>query len=415
MSQKHRMGVVDRLAVGLALLSMADRVVKLGLVADFFARRRRPPEPVSWPTVTILQPVTRGVAALRANLEARLQMDYPAHVQHILLCDVADVQLQAVCAATVAAHPEADLRIVRVSGCSGRDGYGNGAEAEEAEAMGAAPKLEKLQVGLPYATGDVLCLMDDDVAPRRDALRRLVSYLMEPGVGASFGLACYTNFENVWSSLLSTYVNLYDVEYFVTWTDLCGPVRVVGQMACYWKRPFLAAGGFDGLEAFLDDDFVLSQRLQRSGLRAVQAPVVYDVNDPVDSWRGYAKKFQRWITLPRHGMEPFLTPWQRMAAFLATPATVLLPTTLSAVALGSRRKIPLAALGATLGAFMATNSILCKRILQRAMPRSRWPLFLCAVLVTPVHAALMVLAGHEIEWRGQRMRLSRDGRFKRIA
>ena len=406
MSRKHGLIVVDRLALGLALLSMADRVVKLGLVADFFARRRRPPEPASWPTVTILQPVTRGVAALRANLEARITMDYPAHVQHILLCDAGDVKLQAICAATAAAHPELDLRIVRV-------GAGRAYRGEDQSET--APKLEKLQTGLPYATGDVLCLMDDDVAPRRDGLRRLVSYLMAPGVGASFGLACYTNFENVWSGLLSTYVNLYDVEYFVTWTDLCGPVRVVGQMACYWQRPFLAAGGFDGLEAFLDDDFVLGQRLRRNGLRAVQAPVVYDVNDPVDSWNGYAKKFQRWITLPRHGMEPFLTPWQRIAAFLATPATVLLPTALSAVAFGSRRKIPLAALGATLGVFVATNSMLCKRILKREMPRRRWPLFICAVLVTPIHATLMVLAGHEIEWRGQRMRLSRDGRFQRIA
>ena len=406
MSKKHGMGVVDRLALGLALLSMADRVIKLGLVSDFFARRRRPAEPTSWPTVTLLQPVTRGVAALRANIEARLQMDYPAHVQHVLLCDAADTKLQAVCAATVAAHPEQDMRIVRVSGES---------DNTAGDGPGAAPKLEKLQAGLPYATGDILCLMDDDVAPRPDGLRRLVSYLMAPGVGASFGLACYTNFDNVWSGLLSTYVNLYDVEYFVTWTDLCGPVRVVGQMACYWRRPFLAAGGFDGLEDFLDDDFVLGQRLQRSGLRAIQAPVVYDVNDPVDSWNGYAKKFQRWITLPRHGMEPFLTPWQRIAAFLATPATVLLPTALSAVALGSRRKIPLAALGATVAAFMATNSILCKHILRREMPRTHWPLFVCAVLVTPIHAALMVLAGHEIEWRGQRMRLSRDGHFKRIA
>jgi ceramide glucosyltransferase len=381
---------------------MADRVVKLGLVADFFARRRRPTEPAIWPTVTILQPVTRGVAALRANLEARLAMEYPAHVQHILLCDAADTKLQAVCAATAAAHPELDLRIVRVGR---RDDYG----AE------TAPKLEKLQTGLPYATGDVLCLMDDDVAPRRDGLRRLVSYLMKKGVGASFGLAYYTNFENVWSGLLSAYVNLYDVEYFVTWTDLCGPIRVVGQMACYWRRPFLAAGGLNGLEAFIDDDFVLARRLQRSGLRAIQAPVVYDINDPVDSWSGYEKKFQRWITLPRHGMEPFLTRWQRMAAFLATPATILLPTALSAVALGTRRKIPLAALGATVGMFLATNSILRKRILKRDMPRSHWPLFICAVLFTPIHAALMVLAGHEIEWRGQRMRLSRDGRFKRIA
>ncbi|MGE5335365.1 MAG: glycosyltransferase [Nitrososphaerota archaeon] len=406
MSQR-RLGAMERLAIGLSVASIADRLMKLGLVSHYFSRRRQLAEPASWPSVTILQPITRGVAALRANLDARARLDYPARVQHILLCDASDTDSLAICADAAAAHPELDMRVVRIAASD---------EAERGRAtVQSATKLVKLQAGLPYAMGDVLCLMDDDVAPRPYGLRRLVTYLMEPDVGASFGLTCYTNFGNLWSSLLSAYVNVYNVEFYVAWTDLCGPVRVVGQMACYWRKPFIAAGGFEGLEGFIDDDFALGQRLRTGGLRPVQAPVVYDVNDPVESWQGYAKKFKRWIILPRHGMEPFLTRWQRFAAFLAAPATILLPSALGAVALVSRRRIPLFALAATLGTFVATNTVIHRRFLGFSLPWRRWPAVVYAALVTPVHAALMVLAGHEIEWRGQRMRLTSDGRFKRIA
>jgi ceramide glucosyltransferase len=395
---KRSPGALERLAIGLALVALADRTLKLGLVARYFSRPQ-PDDPPVWPRVTLLQTVTRGVDALRANLEARTRLDYPARVQHILVCDADDADSQAICRAHSAAHPELDLRIVRVRG----------------EGCGPAPKLAKLQAGLPYATGDVLCLMDDDVAPPTDGLRRLVAYLMQPGVGASFGLACYANWSNLWSGLLSAYVNTYTLETFVAWDDLCGPIRVVGQMACYWRRPFIAAGGFDGLEGYLDDDFVLAQRLRTTGLRPVQTPVVYDINDRTRSWRDYATKFKRWIMLPREAMTPFLTPWQRVAAFLATPATILLPSALGVIALVTRRRIPTYALAATLGAFAVTHEVTRRCFLRRAMPRWRWPLLLYTVLVTPVHAALTLLGGNEIEWRGQRMRVYRDGHFERIA
>ncbi|MGZ3677517.1 MAG: glycosyltransferase [Ktedonobacterales bacterium] len=398
---KHRLSALDRFAIGLSLSSIVDRAIKLGLVAHFFSRRQ-PAEPACWPSVTILQPVTQGAAALRMNLEARAQLDYPARVQHVLLCDAADACLQATCQEWAGAHPELDVRIVRVKG---RDGDG----------ISPATKLAKLQVGLPYATGDVLCLMDDDVAPRRDGRRRLVAYLGAPGVGATFGLACYTNWENLWSSLLSTYVNVYTLENFVSWAYLCGSIRVVGQMACYWRRPFVAAGAFDGLECYLDDDFVLAQRLQQAGLRPLQTPVVYDVNDPAESRRRYAAKFKRWIVLPRQAMEPFMAPWQRVAAFLATPATILLPSVVGAVALVARSRTSTYTLAATLGAFAATQGVSYTRFLRRRMPLRRWPLLFYTVLITPVHAALTLLAGNEVEWRGQRMRVFRDGHFERVA
>jgi ceramide glucosyltransferase len=389
---------LERLAIGLALIALADRAIKLGLVARYFSRSQ-PGDPAVWPRVTLLQTVTRGNDALRMNLEARARLDYPARVQHILVCDADDADSQSICKDLSAAHPELDLRIVRVRG----------------EGCGPASKMAKLQAGLPYATGDALCLMDDDVAPPADGLRWLVAYLMQPGIGASFGLACYANWSNLWSGLLSSYVNTYTLETFITWAYLCGPIRVVGQMACYWRRPFLAAGGFDGLEGYLDDDFVLARRLRMTGLRPLQTPVVYDINDPTNSWRDYAAKFKRWIILPRQSMAPFLTPWQRVAAFLATPATILLPSALGVIALVTRRRIPVGALAATLGAFAMTHEVSRRYFLRRAMPRRRWPMLLYTVLVTPIHAALTLLGGNEIEWRGQRMRVYRDGHFERIA
>ncbi len=396
---KQRLGALERLAAGLALLSLADRLVKFALVSRFLSRRPTA-DPPSWPTVTILQPITRGVHGLRANLEARARLDYPAHIQHILVCDADDTELQAICQEAAAARPELDLRIMCVEG----------------DGAGPAPKLPKLRASFPLATGDVLCLMDDDVAPRRDGLRRLVAFLAQPGIGAAFGLACFTSWGNLWSSLLSSYVNAYTLENFVTWAYLSSDaIRVVGQMACYWRRPFAEAGAFDGLEGYIDDEFVLAQRLREAGIRPIQMPVIYDVNDPVASAREYAAKFQRWIILPREAMTPFLSPRQRFAAFFATPATILLPGALAVVALVSRSRAATGALASTLGAFAAAQALSYRYFMRRPMPLRNWLLLPYTALVTPVHAALTLLAGNEIEWRGRRLRVLRDGRFERVS
>lgn len=393
---------LDRIALGLALLAVTDRALKLGLIARFFARRL-PAEPRAWPSVTILQPITRGSANLGANLEARAALAYPGRVQHLLVCDAVDEDSQAICQAAADAHPTLDLRLLL---------------AEDAGSW-PAPKLMKLQAGMKYATGDVLCLIDDDVAPRPDNLRRLVLCLLQPVVGASCGHPCYADWETLWSSLLSAYVNAYWLEDMITWAALSGPsgpVRVAGQMACYWRRPLEAVGGFSALEGYLDDDFVLARRLRRTGFRPAVAPVIFDVYDRQASLRQYLRTFTRWITLPNQAMTPFLTSRQRLAAFLATPATILLPSLLAALALASRRRATLAALTASLGAVAVSQALVYVRYLRRRMPFRRWPLLAFAVLVTPVHAALLALfGGNEVEWRGQRLRVYRDGHFDRVA
>src|SRR5215203_835433 len=100
--------VLDRWAIGLALLLVIDRLVKFAAVMHFF--RQAPPPMASAPTlssltvsdlpsVTMLSPVTCGVADLTYVLRCRGQLAYAGSVQHLLICDAADHASLAICQA----------------------------------------------------------------------------------------------------------------------------------------------------------------------------------------------------------------------------------------------------------------------------------------------------------------------------
>src|SRR5207249_4599093 len=58
---------LDRLAYSLVALFALERILKLAAVIHFF-RRHHPSRPASWPTVTLLQPITRGASNLAEAL-----------------------------------------------------------------------------------------------------------------------------------------------------------------------------------------------------------------------------------------------------------------------------------------------------------------------------------------------------------
>src|SRR5260370_29448667 len=84
---------LDKAVYGLTLLFALDRLLKMAAVIHFF-RRPQPPPPSSWPAVTLLQPITRGTGNLLESLRTRARLDYPATVQHLLICDANDVETQ---------------------------------------------------------------------------------------------------------------------------------------------------------------------------------------------------------------------------------------------------------------------------------------------------------------------------------
>src|SRR5690348_17460807 len=91
-------------ANSLLALFVLDRLLKLAAVIHFF-RRTPPRAPQTWPSVTLLQPITRGVSGLPNNLRSRAVLDYPGEIQYLFICDADDREAQATYAALQAKFP----------------------------------------------------------------------------------------------------------------------------------------------------------------------------------------------------------------------------------------------------------------------------------------------------------------------
>jgi ceramide glucosyltransferase len=384
----------ERLACVLAAIFVFDRLLKLLAVVSFF-RRPRPAPPERWPTVTLLQPITRGASSLLDALRARARLVYPASIQHLLICDAQDMESQAIVAAYLDEFPELCAELILV-------------EPENSMPGAVARKLDKLQAALPRASGEVLCFVDDDVILRPDNLRVLVPYLFQPGVGLAFGLPCFTNWQTVWSSLISALINAHMLLSLASLTFLIDPIRINGHVFAFRREIFEHIGGFDGMERQIDDEFAIPQRLRAYNLRAMQTPSIYDIDNALDSARAYTRQFKRWFVMPRQAMMPSLTLRQKLIAALVS-FTLPLPGIMALLALWARRRSAWLALIGSLGIFAGVYALCERRYLQRPMPLKRWLLLPVVALWTPLQIVWTMLRGDEVEWRGQRLLLRRDG------
>src|SRR5579859_3050798 len=373
MKQSHT-HILDRLACGLAAIFVLDRLWKIATTAHFF-HRPAPPPPVSWPTVSILQSITRGVTGLPASLRARALLGYPAKVQHLLICDAHDTETQAIVRAFLAEFPTLQAEIVLAQ-------TNNGA---------VASKIQKLQAALPKATGEVICFMDDDVAPRCDTLRVMIPYLFQRGAGAAFALPCHTSWQTTWSSLVGGFVNTNLPLNLVSLTYLTDPIRVTGQVVAFCRDTFIEVGGLEGLEHHVDDDYEIARRLRTYGLRSVQTPVIAEIDNELHSLKAYLKQFKRWMVLPRQGMVSSLSPWQGFAHVLSNGPLVL-PSLIALLALITRSRSALLALGASLGVFCTVHAVCETRYLKHRTPLRRWPLLIVVALLTPLQVIWALLS-----------------------
>jgi hypothetical protein len=86
-----------------------------------------------------------------------------------------------------------------------------------------------------------------------------------------------------------------------------------------------------------------------------------------------------------------------------------LPGVIALLALLTRRRSAFWALGTSLILFGTTYALCEQRYLRHHMPLSRWPLLFIVALWTPLHILWTTFLSNEVEWRGQRLRLHRDG------
>ncbi len=117
---------------------------------------------------------------------------------------------------------------------------------------------------------------------------------------------------------------------------------------------------------------------------------------------------QRWFVFPRLLMAPMLTRREALMTTLGSLGT-LLPSVVALLALASRSRRAGRGLAIVLALFVAAYLYGERRYLGRRTPLRRLALLPIVALVAPLQIVWGLLAGDEVQWRGQRLRIRRDG------
>jgi ceramide glucosyltransferase len=382
---------VQRLIWLVPALYAVDRALRFAALRAFF-RRPPPPAPPAWPPVSVITPLTHSPNDLRAALCAHAEVRYPGALEHLFVCDAADLATQALVREVSAAYPAWRARLLLA--------------APDAGAL--ATKIAKVNAALPEAQGQVLCFVDDDVRLPPDAFDTLVRHLLTPGAGAVFGLARYVAWETPWSALMSLFVNAWALPSYVPLTYLTEPYTITGHCFALRRDLFDAIGGLTGMERRIDDDHELARRVRAHGLRCVQTPLIYAIENRLATAQAYHAQLRRWFIIPRQTMAPNLSRREQALTTFAAAGNLLPPLALC-WALLRRRRQPFAALALCLLIFLVSYAQLDRRYLGGGTPGRRWPLLLPTALITPLHILAASLGEPTIFWRGQRLRIRRDG------
>jgi ceramide glucosyltransferase len=383
--------MLTSLAIALAALYILDRTWKMATIVHFF-RQPSPPAPGIWPTLSLIQPVTASSNDLRAVLTRRAKDLYPGKLEQIIVFDAEDVASQNLCHEIMDQFPAWQPRIVQV------------------QEPGVAMKAVKQLAGLEQATGEVVCFVDDDILLRPETLPILVCHLQK-GVGAAFGLACYTNWQTIWGGLMSSFVNSNVLLNYIPITYLTDPYTITGHIYALRRANFDAVGGLTGMAQRLDDDHELARRVIRGGLLNCQTPAIYDVDNQLSTLTAFLAQMKRWFVFPRETMLPGTSPRQKIIT-MATTLHNLLPGLMLLVALfqPAARTV----LAVCLLIFYAIYSWGTYVYLKSRTPLWAWPLLLLVVLILPFLILLLLFSDSTIQWRGQKIHVKRGGEYEII-
>jgi len=377
--------IIDLILGGVLLLSCGIMIWQWVVALAFPLHRRCVQNCLATP-VTLLKPLKGKDEFTESCLRSWFEQDYAGEVQ--LLFGVASAE-DPVCDLVrqlIAAHPRkrAELRI-----CG--------------PLAGANLKVSKLVELASLAAHEVLVLSDADVKAPPDLLANLTQqiwgsdaglihcfYRLEPPGNLAMRCEAVSANADFWSQVLQR-ASLKPVDF------------ALGAVMMFRKQDLDRIGGFAALQNCLADDYQLGHRLAKLGRAIVFSPVV------VECWSGP----MNWLEVWRHQLR-----WARTIR-VSQPVpyffSILSNTTLWAAAWMLIHPNPWAlSLGASALAWRAVMALkLQARLTTRPMD---WAWFWVPWVKDAMQVGIwgMAFMGATIEWRGRRMRLTKEGTLQAI-
>jgi len=379
---------------GLAGLSFGLQLWQWWVARRFPLHQRHPADPAP-PPLTLLKPLRGCDETTEACLRSWFTQDYPAPVQLLFGVASAEDPVCAIVRRLIAEFPGCDAQL-RVCG----------------PLTGMNLKVSKLALLEAMAAHPILVISDADVRVPPDFLLQVIAPLQEPEVGL---VNCFYRLANPATAAMQWEAIAINADFWsqVLQAQSLKPIDfALGAVMVTRREQLVRLGGFAALEDCLADDYQLGHRIVDQGRRIALCPVVVECWSGPMEWTAVWKHQLRWARTVRVCQPaPYFfsvlsngTCWPWLwAALQPGPASFAF------------------ALAAWLARSAMAWNLQCRLAGGPAGPgRAMAPLGWAACLwLAPLkdllQAAIWLLAflGNEVEWRGERLRLLRDGRLVR--
>ena len=361
----------------------------IGFVAGFlwFAdRRRQRALGLNYrPPVTIFKPVCGVDAEAYENFASFCRQDYPAYQMLFGVRD-ADDAVVPIIERLRADFPDRNIELI-----------------VSARETGLNAKVSNLQNMYPHARHDVLLIADSDIRVERDYLRRVVAPLQRERVGM---VTCLYR-----GAAARTFAALLeDIGISSTFgPEVCssraleGIAFALGSTIVTRRALLERSGGFAAVADYLADDFLLGQHTARLGYEVVLSDCVVEHVGGATSMAAMLKHQLRWGRSTR-----ISRPWGYRGLLLTYgTATALLTLAASGFSVFAWRLFA----ATMIARFLPVWLIGVGGLRDRTLARYFWLVPLRDLLTFGVW--LVSFFGDEVEWRGTRFRVLRDGKLAR--
>ncbi|HET8799078.1 MAG TPA: glycosyltransferase [Thermoanaerobaculia bacterium] len=334
--------------------------------------------------ITILQPILGGDPALGDALRTNLA-NAPRSARFLWLVDEDDAEGQRV----TAAIDDARVTILRC------------APPHDAE----NPKTAKLARALAHVATPYLAVLDDDTILSPAHLGRAIHAL--DSCTLYTGLPRYLPGANVWSSLVTQFVNDNAVQTYLALLPLLPPLSINGMFYAMKTEELRAIGGFAPIVTKLCDDYALAALVKRTGGTIRQGITPQFLRTTVRDARHYAALMHRWFLFANVLLRDQPATTQLLLfVFLGLPP-LLFALSFLALAGGA---IPMLALAGLLIARHAAIGMLAAPFDEKPRPIAAALLSVLSELLQPLHW-LHATVRHTMRWRTRTIRLAHDGTF----
>ncbi len=358
-------------------------VVSLAVIWSRLARRRLAGEAPYRPPLSVLKPMKGVDEDLEANLESFARLDWPELQILFAIADPTDPAVP-VARRVAARHPEKDIQVI----------VGE-------EVIGRNPKVNLLHTLMHHARHDLCLISDSNVRASQAYLEATVAPMRDPAVGLVSNPVVGVAEEGFAAAMENLHLSGFIACVNIAAKVLTGIETPVGKSMLFRKAALSDMGGFRAVRNVLAEDNLIGVKMKEAGWRIVLSGHPVENVNRRWSLRRFVERHGRWARL-----RVWLAPWSYPLELVGNPVALAAVFAL----LGAPSGFVL--LGVAAGVKGALDGLACVGLRGR-LPRVHH------LFAAPVKDLVLLWVwfvpffSMDVNWRGNRLRLTRGTRLVR--